>query len=95
MTASAHLAARINQTPRITLSERPLQIDRLNTLAPCVAENRERRALPIVAVWIILSIPLHVTVVAARTLNPIACRLLYMSHDTITNSRDVVTNVVD
>jgi len=44
------LAERINQTLRITLSEHLLQIDRLNTLAPCVAENRERRVLPIVAV---------------------------------------------
>ena len=50
VTSLAHLAARINQTLRITLSERRLQIDRLNTLDPCVAENRERRALPIVAV---------------------------------------------
>ena len=50
VTSLAHLAARIDQTLRITLSERPLQIDRLNTLAPCVAENRERRVLPIVAV---------------------------------------------
>ncbi len=35
-------ATRISQTLRITLSECPLQIGRLNTLAPCVAENRER-----------------------------------------------------
>src|SRR5262245_43190486 len=42
-------ATRISQTLRITLSECPLQIGRLNTLAPCVAENRERRLLPIIA----------------------------------------------
>ena len=35
-------ATRINQTLSITLSECPLQIGRLNTLAPCVAENCER-----------------------------------------------------
>src|SRR5262245_59747123 len=47
--SDSYKATHISQTLRITLSECPLQISRLNTHASSIAENRERRMLPVVA----------------------------------------------